>query len=367
MLCLPFVSPSRLPVLPRVALALWAAGIATVLGPGLGWAQAPDWTFDPARYETTLTATLAVSVDGVPIDSADVVGAFVGGDVRGTARRAPATAASASDLVFLTVYGDAAGPTVTLRVYDASADSVREASRTLAFVPDATYGTPTSPFRVAIGEADLPRVENWTVTPANYEQTMTLTTTVFVKPYNEEADGPGDQLAAFVDGTVRGVARSEAVAGGRMFFLTVYGNPGDAGRAITLRYYDAATDRVFPVTAHAMVFQSNGVEGTPRNPVAAVAVRQAVEVEGTLRLGGIAPHPLDRDALIEFASDRNVRVRLVLYDLMGRRVRHLYHGPVEKGRLYRARLRVGALASGTYLLRLRGPRGQTTRRVVVVH
>ena len=350
----------------REAVGFGVLAVLLLVGSPNGlYAQAPDWSVDPSEYEHSLTATVSVQVDGAPVaDSGDVLGAFAGGVARGIAR--PDTSAGTDGLYFLSVYGDEAGQAISFRVYDASADTVRQAPRTLTFEPDATYGTPAHPYRLAIGEGDPPDVEAWTVRPSAYEQTMTITASVFIEPQDHPSDGRADKVAAFVDGEVRGVAEAEQVGDANLFFLTVHGDPPDADRALTLRYYDAATDRVFPTDEVELSFRANAVEGAPGDPVSVMARRPSAQVEGILDLGGIAPHPLDRDALVRFAADRNVRVRLVLYDAMGRRVRLLYEGRLKKNQTYRRRLRIEGLASGVYFLRLSGPRGTDTQRVAVV-
>lgn len=333
--------------------------------PGGLYAQAPNWSVDASRYEHTLTATVAVQLDGAPVaDSGDVLGAFAGGAVRGVAH--PDTSVGPGGRFFLSVYGNDVGQSISFRVYDASADTVWRPERTLSFEPNATYGTPTTPFRLAIGATDRPGVDQWTVRPSEHEQTMTVTAAVFIDPQKGPSDGPADRVAAFISGEVRGVAEAEQIGERNLFFLTVYGDSPDAGRALTLRYYDAATDRVYPTQVGELRFQRNAVRGTPGDPVSVVARRPEAEVEGALDLEGIAPHPLDQDALIRFAADRNVRVRLVLYDPMGRRVRLLYEGRLEKNQTYRRWLRIEGLASGMYFLRLSGPRDTETRRVAVV-
>jgi len=331
-------------------------------GATAGWAQAPNWSVDPGQYENTLTATIEVRVDGaLSTDPDDVLGAFVGETARGTAR-----VDRAEGLFFLTVYGTEAGRTVRFRVYDASSDVVRTAERTLTFEPDATYGTPSSPFVLPIGEGAVPGVGAWTVTPAAYENTMSITATVFVGATDRPSEGPADRVAAFINGEVRGVDGPERVGGRNVFFLTVYGDPPDAGRAITLRYYDAEGDRVYPTTEASLSFEANGVKGTPGDPVSVVAQRPQTTVPGTLTLERIAPNPLDRATQVAFASERAGPVQLVLYDALGRRMRVLYRGGVDERRLYRRWLTIEGLSSGMYWLQLTGPRSTVTRRVVVV-
>ena len=68
-------------------------------------------------------------------------------------------------------------------------------------------------------------------------------------------------------------------------------------------------------------------------------------------LGRAYPNPVSRAATVPYALPEAARVRLELYDALGRRVAVLVDREQPAG-YHAARLRAGALASGTYLYRL---------------
>lgn len=82
------------------------------------------------------------------------------------------------------------------------------------------------------------------------------------------------------------------------------------------------------------------------------------------RLLGTAPNPARTEARVRYAVPRDAgeNARLVLYDLLGRRVRRV---PVRTGRHAR-RLDVGSLPSGTYVLRLVTSADAASRRMTIV-
>jgi len=55
-----------------------------------------------------------------------------------------------------------------------------------------------------------------------------------------------------------------------------------------------------------------------------------------------------------------------MFDVLGRRVRTLYDGPMEANTPKRHTLRRGALASGLYFVRLTSETGTTTQKVTLV-
>ena len=96
-------------------------------------------------------------------------------------------------------------------------------------------------------------------------------------------------------------------------------------------------------------------------------------VEATVALGGayvldpLFPNPAAQGrATVRFGVEDARPVTVALYDAMGRRVRTLYQGTPDAGRLTTTTLRTDGLASGVYFVRLVGDGFQTTRRLTVV-
>jgi len=78
------------------------------------------------------------------------------------------------------------------------------------------------------------------------------------------------------------------------------------------------------------------------------------------------PNPFSGQTTIEYALPEAQEVRLVAYDVLGRRVAVLANGRKEGG-FHRVRWDAGdRLSSGTYLLRLQAGSSEVTRRVTLV-
>ena len=94
----------------------------------------------------------------------------------------------------------------------------------------------------------------------------------------------------------------------------------------------------------------------------AVRVAQGVQAAELLPT---YPNPVRGQATIRFAVPERQAVRIVLYDLLGRRVQTVVRADAE-GRTERV-LDVSGLASGTYFLRMQAAGGiVATQRITVV-
>lgn len=79
----------------------------------------------------------------------------------------------------------------------------------------------------------------------------------------------------------------------------------------------------------------------------------------------VAPNPIRRDAMVRFTLPEAGSARLVVYDLLGREVLRLVIAAVSAGS-HEARLGVGRLVAGSYLVRLETESGVDTQRITVV-
>jgi len=94
------------------------------------------------------------------------------------------------------------------------------------------------------------------------------------------------------------------------------------------------------------------------------------EVTAEVTLAGthaliVGPNPVRRQARVSLALPEAQSVQVELYDLLGRRVQTVTDGRLERG-ANELSLQTRGLASGTYLLRVRGDQFVTTRRITVV-
>ncbi|MBI5215130.1 MAG: T9SS type A sorting domain-containing protein [Ignavibacteriae bacterium] len=108
------------------------------------FANPPDWSVNPSNFQFNSTVTGVLYVNDTLSQSGNVVGAFVGNDVRGVA-----TPIRVGDswMYFMTLYSNAAsGETVTFKAYVAHADIIADANETVPFVANSITGSPASPF-----------------------------------------------------------------------------------------------------------------------------------------------------------------------------------------------------------------------------
>lgn len=117
--------------------------------------QHPDWSVNPHDYESTMTVTGRISIEGVfQDDSDDLLAAFIGDECVGLT--SPVYVENQNScMTFLTVYGNSVhvGKTVDFKLWDASTGYIHSVleykkegvNSTLTFNVSKTEGTPASP------------------------------------------------------------------------------------------------------------------------------------------------------------------------------------------------------------------------------
>ena len=219
-------------------------------------------------------------------------------------------------------------------------------------------------------KADAPL---WTVDPARFEHSMSITAT-------PEMDGvavtaAGSLVAAFAPGAdgkpeVRGVAPVQYVPAlsRHLAFLSVYSNAAE-GETLHFEIYDAGADATGKAGA-SMGFTANGVVGTLQAPVVfdpsvTTALDAGAGIPATFMLLPNRPNPFSATTTIHYGLPQAATVRLVVFDLLGREVMRLVDE--RQGAGYHAvTLGADALASGVYVYRIEAGDFQATRRMVLV-
>ena len=113
------------------------------------FAQPPSWSVNPVEYQYSMTITSQLkALSEVSIDPNDVVGAFVGSEVRGVAQ--PTVRASGGvQLAFMQAYSNSSNSEVlSFRIYDASSNQIINAITSLAFQSDLSVGAISSPYLI---------------------------------------------------------------------------------------------------------------------------------------------------------------------------------------------------------------------------
>jgi hypothetical protein len=91
-----------------------------------------------------------------------------------------------------------------------------------------------------------------------------------------------------------------------------------------------------------------------------------LRLEEAVRLTAPAPHPVTDRATFSFALNEQNEAEVILYNLLGQRVRTLHRGPVSPHSEQVIELDARSLSSGTYVLRLEAGDRVQTRSVTVV-
>ena len=104
---------------------------------------------------------------------------------------------------------------------------------------------------------------NWSVTPTDYQFTMTVTGVV--KFYCQESANETDQVGAFVNGECRGVQSFDTDINGRKFaYITVYSN-SSSGEEISFKLYKADED-IELIAVYPMTFENDASYGNAEVP-----------------------------------------------------------------------------------------------------
>jgi hypothetical protein len=164
-----------------------------------------------------------------------------------------------------------------------------------------------------------------------------------------------------------GKATSDGTAGGNVGWQQVGFRESQASgsttsEALTYRF----TDETVPYSADSVSYRLRQVDtdgsATLTDPI--IVGRSG---PGKLQLLGTAPNPARRQVTVLYGipeSTADARVRMRLYDVLGRQVRSV-EAQAKSGR-HRETLDVSGLSSGTYVLRVQAGSQKATRKLTVV-
>ena len=103
-------------------------------------AQNPNWSVNSANYQYSMTFTTFLNVNGSTLTSSqDKVAAFVNGEIRGVAN-VVYVASVDKYVVYLSVFANTSGETITFKIYDSTNDAVVEVTATENFSIDGNLG-----------------------------------------------------------------------------------------------------------------------------------------------------------------------------------------------------------------------------------
>lgn len=321
----------------------YASGLLWLICVPPAVADPPVWTVDPAAFETNLTLTGAVFVDGIKSQNpSDRLAAVVAGQVRGVAS---STEVAGRQLFFLSVYGSS-GEAVSFKFYDAGRDWVLDLDWEMVFQPDAVIGTLGTP---VVLQGTYPVVPSWNVEPARFASSISMTAVVTVG--GKEVQGTENVLAAFIEGEVRGVASPQLVGNRALFFLVVHGHSGDAG--VSFRLWHAESKRVLEL-GESVGFVPNAILGSVSDPFAFTVGGTATAIElppsESAQSSVLYPNPSTGPLRIRLPAGGAGRFTVRAYDLAGREV--LTERGFDGSWTREVPLDASALPAGRYLLRV---------------
>jgi hypothetical protein len=120
------------------------------------------------------------------------------------------------------------------------------------------------------------RPPDWNVDPTLYQLSMTMVARIqfdTAPPYNNYvfSNDPEDQVAAFINGELRGTAKLVQSAPNNTYkaFVTIYGNTADIGDSLTFELFNASECKHYPAfisPGGTFNFATDGTQGTPGGP-----------------------------------------------------------------------------------------------------
>ena len=122
--------------------------------------QVPNWSVNSANYTLDASLIATLNIDGnISSDTEDIVAVFDENDgVRGVAK-VSFNATLNKYIIFLTYFSHTSGDKLKLKVYDASADKIIDASNlSFEFTPFTINGTNDEPFNIIAENAQTPKV-----------------------------------------------------------------------------------------------------------------------------------------------------------------------------------------------------------------
>ncbi len=194
--------------------------------------------------------------------------------------------------------------------------------------------------------------------------------TVTVKVYLDGllAGSENDLVLAYVNDQLRGVASgiyfepSESYAYPVMVFSNV-----EQGEKVAFRYYDAENDQLYSCD-ETLVFEedmivANAFESFELN------VNTAVGLEGLTGTNGLSlnvyPNPFNDQLYVEYSVSERTKVRVVVYDMLGKVVKILDERTLDPGS-YSLKWDADNHADGTYFLKLTTGRSSIMKKITLI-
>jgi gliding motility-associated-like protein len=104
----------------------------------------PSWTVNPALYQTSMSVTAQLNIEGeISAGENDAIGVFVGDECRGSATNSYVY--NGKNYALLSIYGNTAGERLSLKIYEAASSKIYDLKQYFYFIKDTVMGTYDEP------------------------------------------------------------------------------------------------------------------------------------------------------------------------------------------------------------------------------
>ncbi|MCF7912400.1 MAG: tandem-95 repeat protein [Candidatus Cloacimonetes bacterium] len=212
----------------------------------------PDW--QPVQYPSSTLAYTRVTIDGLPSSELDMVGAFVGGELRGWSHPNYDEEVNMTFATML-VYGVQIEE-IDFIIYDYSANEFYDLYETFTTSPGGEIGTPPNFINLAFGSGEGP---NWT--PVIYTNSTIVYGVVQIEGLPAEE---GDRVGAFVGPECRAVA--DVIIMDRNSAVVTLLVQGSVPEIAHFKVWDYSADQILSVPL-TIVTNPGGEIGYPPNQI----------------------------------------------------------------------------------------------------
>jgi hypothetical protein len=212
------------------------------------------------------------------------------------------------------------------------------------------------------------RGPDWAIEAEKYDASMTVVAEVQL--YSSPVLRTAMKVAAFDNDEIRGVGEVRYVKALKRYlaFMMLYGDM-DEQKPLVVHVYDGETDQLYSSVA-TVTFGAQTMLGQPAEPVIlelsnAGLAPELLDLPETFALHQNFPNPFNDYTIIGYDVPEASHVKMVVYDLLGRRIAVLHDGQ-QKGGRHRLVFDAHSVASGVYFYRMEIDKTIYTGKMVVV-
>ncbi len=212
------------------------------------------------------------------------------------------------------------------------------------------------------------RSSNWEVNAASFEHSMTMV--AWVQKDSLSILKEGDEVAAFVNDEVRGVATPIYIEpfDAYMLFLTIHAN--EEGETVEFKYYSTNDENVHVIN-ESTTFMINENEGTVDEPevLTLATVSATTDLSAVFKLT-VQPNPFKESTNINFTLPQADIVTITVVDVVGNLIRKQKLDLTAGLHSFELNASAGMggamLDNGMYIVTLKGSEGQVSEKVLLV-